>query len=106
MWLTADVHYAAAHRFDPSRAAFKDLDPFWEFVAGPMHASSFPRKRFDDTFGPELAYASAGWNSFGSLASGERYFGMVEIEGAAETMTVTLVDARGRDLHRTVILRR
>ena len=103
VWLTADVHYAAAHRFDPSRAAFKDLDPFWEFVAGPMHASSFPRKRFDETFGPELAYASAGWDSFGSPASGEQYFGMVGIDGKTEVMTVTLVDARGRDLHTTTL---
>ena len=103
VWLTADVHYAAAHRYDPSRAAFKDLDPFWEFVAGPMHASSFPRKRFDDTFGPELAYASAGWDSFGSPATGEQYFGMVRIDGASQIMTVTLVDSRGRDLHRTVL---
>jgi alkaline phosphatase D len=103
VWLTADVHYAAAHRFDPSRAAFKDLDPFWEFVAGPMHASSFPRKRFDDTFGPELAYASAGWDSFGSPASGEQYFGVVRIDGRTEVMTVTLVDAAGHDLHETVL---
>ena len=24
VWLTADVHYTAAHRYDPARAAFKD----------------------------------------------------------------------------------
>jgi alkaline phosphatase D len=101
VWLTADVHYAAAHRYDPSRAAFKDLDPFWEFVAGPMHASSFPRKRFDDTFGPELAYASAGWSTFGSPATGEQSFGIVRIDGATQVMTVSLVDGRGRDLHVT-----
>ncbi|MDB4946249.1 MAG: secreted alkaline phosphatase [Labilithrix sp.] len=98
VWLTADVHYAAAHRYDPSRAAFKDLDPFWEFVAGPMHAAAFPRKPFDDTFGPELAYASAGWDTYGSPATGQQYFGVVRIEGRTGVMRVTLVDARGRDL--------
>ena len=103
VWLTADVHYAAAHRYDPSSAAVTEMDPFWEFVAGPMHATSFPRKHFDDTFGPELAYASAGWNSFGSPATGEQYFGIVRIEGRTRIMTVTLVDARGRDLHVTVL---
>jgi len=72
VWLTADVHYAAAHRYAPSRSGLRDMDPFWEFVAGPMHASSFPRKRFDDTFGPELVYASAGWDTFGSPATGAR----------------------------------
>ena len=25
VWVTADVHYAAAHRYDPERAQFKDL---------------------------------------------------------------------------------
>lgn len=103
VWLTADVHYAAAHRYHPSRAAFRDLDPFWEFVAGPMHATSFPRKRFDDTFGPELAYASAGWDTFGSPAEGMQYFGVIRIDGRSQAMTVTLVDGRGRDLHVTVL---
>ena len=104
VWLTADVHYAAAHRYDPSRAAFRDMDPFWEFVAGPMHATSFSRKRFDDTFGPELAYASTDWETpFGSPATGEQYFGVVRIDGRSRVMTVTLVDARGRDLHATVL---
>lgn len=35
VWLTADVHYCAAHHYSPERAAFTDFDPFWEFVAGP-----------------------------------------------------------------------
>lgn len=103
VWLTADVHYAAAHRYDPARAVFRDMDPFWEFVAGPMHATAFPRKRFDETFGPELAYATAGWDTFGSPATGQQYFGVVRIDGASRTMTVTLVDGRGRDLHVTVL---
>jgi len=103
VWLTADVHYAAAHRYDPARAVFKDMDAFWEFVAGPMHATSFPRKRFDDTFGPELVYASASGDTFGSPATGAQYFGVIRIDGKTRTMTVTLVDGRGRDLHATVL---
>ena len=31
VWVTGDVHYAAAHHYDPQRARFKDFDPFWEF---------------------------------------------------------------------------
>jgi alkaline phosphatase D len=103
VWLTADVHYAAAHRYTPARSGLRDIDPFWEFVAGPMHATSFPRKRFDDTFGPELVYASAGWDTFGSPATGAQYFGVVRIDGRSRVMTVTLVDGRGRDLHATVL---
>lgn len=103
VWLTADVHYAAAHRYDPSRAVAGAL-PFWEFVAGPMHATSFSRKPFDDSFGPELVWASADFDTpFGSPASGEQYFGVVRIDGHSGTLTVTLADARGRDLHVTVL---
>jgi alkaline phosphatase D len=34
-WITADVHYAATHRYDPKRAHFADFLPFYEFVSGP-----------------------------------------------------------------------
>lgn len=103
VWLTADVHYAAAHRYEPARAAFKEFDPFWEFVAGPMHATAFPQKRLDDTFGPAVVYASAEGDTFGSPATGQQYFGAIRIDGASRAMNVTLVDARGRDLHTTSI---
>lgn len=103
VWLTADVHYAAAHRYDPTRAAYEDFDPFWEFVAGPMHATAFPRKRLDDTFGPEVVFASAGDDTFGTPATGAQFFGVIRIDGRSRAMRVTLVDARGRDLHTTTI---
>jgi len=35
VWLTADVHYCAAHHYHPNRAAYQQFEPFWEFVAGP-----------------------------------------------------------------------
>ena len=40
VWLTADVHYCAAHYYDPAKAAFRDFDGFWEFVAGPLNAGT------------------------------------------------------------------
>src|SRR6187399_2948447 len=30
VWLTADVHYAAAHYYNPGKAQFSEFDPFWE----------------------------------------------------------------------------
>jgi alkaline phosphatase D len=45
VWLTADVHYAAAHYCNPDKAQFQGFEPFWEFVSGPLHAG---------TFGPRL----------------------------------------------------
>jgi alkaline phosphatase D len=41
LWLTADMHYTAAHHYDPNRAAFQDFEPFWEFVSGPLHAGTW-----------------------------------------------------------------
>jgi phosphodiesterase/alkaline phosphatase D-like protein len=32
VWITADLHYTAAHFFDPNKAIFQDFEPFWEFV--------------------------------------------------------------------------
>ena len=40
VWLTADMHYTAAHHYDPSRAVFQDFEPFWEFISGPLHAGN------------------------------------------------------------------
>src|SRR5438046_2471734 len=50
VWVTADVHYAAAHHYSPRAARFRDFSPFWEFVAGPLHASSFGPNALDETF--------------------------------------------------------
>ena len=33
VFITADVHYAAAHYYDPALSKFTDFNPFWEFVA-------------------------------------------------------------------------
>ena len=41
VWVTADVHYAAAHHYSPERTRFKNFDPFWEFLAGPLNAGTF-----------------------------------------------------------------
>ena len=45
VFLTADVHYTAAHHYDPARAAVGDFTPFWEFVSGPANAGAFGPNR-------------------------------------------------------------
>ncbi len=40
----------------PGRARFADFDPFWEFVAGPLHAGTFGPPALDNTFGPEVRF--------------------------------------------------
>lgn len=59
VWITADVHYAAAHEYARERATGADFDPFWEFVAGPIHAGTFGPNELDPTFGPEAAWVWA-----------------------------------------------
>ena len=52
VWLTADVHYTAAHYYNPDKAQFSDFEPFWEFVSGPLHAGTFGPNELDNSFGP------------------------------------------------------
>jgi alkaline phosphatase D len=59
VFLTADVHYTAAHHYDPSRAAVQDFSPFWEFVSGPANAGAFGPNAPDATFGPEAVFVHA-----------------------------------------------
>jgi len=94
VWLTADVHYTAAHYYDPNKAAFQDFDPFWEFVSGPLHAGTFGPNQLDGTFGPQLVYAKAPAAGQVNLppSAGLQFFGHVAIDGTTRQMTVTLKD--------------
>lgn len=103
VWLAADVHYAAAHRFDPVRAVHKDFDAFWELIAGPMHATAFGRKQLDPTFGPELAWCSVDWDTRGSPADGMQFFGVLDIDPRNPALQVRWLNARGHELHRLAI---
>jgi alkaline phosphatase D len=101
VWLTADVHYCAAHHYSPERAAFQDFDPFWEFVGGPINAGSFGPNQMDGTFGPEVVFSRAGAYAGESPRSGEsQYFGHVDL-GEDDVFSVTL-----RNVNGTVIFRK
>jgi alkaline phosphatase D len=95
VWLTADVHYTAAHYYDPNKAQFQDFEPFWEFVSGPLHAGTFGPGELDNTFGPQLRYVKAPSKEQGQNLAPSfdmQFFGHVAIDGASEVMTVTLKD--------------
>jgi alkaline phosphatase D len=100
VWLTADVHYTAAHRYHPNRARFQEFAPFWEFVSGPLNAGTFGPNRLDDTFGPEVAFQKAPPAGQANLppSAGLQFFGQVDIAGASEVMTVRLKDLSGATL--------
>ena len=92
VWITADVHYAAAHRYDPKSAAFKDFEPFWEFVAGPLNAGTFGPNPLDPTFGPTVEFLSIpkDLRPGRSPLDGFQFFGMGEVNPSTKKLTVSL----------------
>ena len=98
VWLTADVHYTAAHYYDPNRAVFQEFAPFWEFVSGPLNAGTFGPNQLDNTFGPQLKFIRAPEPGQANLppSTGMQFFGQVDIDGTlSEIMTVSLKDLTG-----------
>lgn len=100
LWITADVHYAAAHHYDPARARYRQFDAFWEFVAGPLHAGTFGPQELDDTFGPEVRYRNMlpGDPLNQAPSVGKQSFGLLTIDGASGRLRVSLHDREGREL--------
>ena len=101
VWLTADMHYTAAHYYDPNRAIFSDFEPFWEFVSGPLHAGTWGPGELDNTFGPKAMFqkgCSAEQGENLAPCFGLQFFGRVAIDGRSEVMTVTLKDVGNNDL--------
>jgi alkaline phosphatase D len=101
VWITADMHYTAAHYYEPNKAVFQDFDPFWEFVSGPLHAGSWRPGELDNTFGPRALFQKGCTEEQGdNLAPcfGLQFFGHVSIDGATEVMTVTLKDVDDQNL--------
>jgi alkaline phosphatase D len=104
VFVTADVHYAAAHSYDPARATYTDFDPFWEFVAGPLHAGTAARPAaLDATFGPQAVFTSTPPTRSVSPSDGLQFFGLVAIDPATRAATVTLHDRDGRTLYTNVL---
>ena len=94
VWITADVHHAAAYHYDPNKAAFQDFEPFWEFVAGPLNAGTGRVLPHDETFGPQVIFTKGATDpkiNHGP-SYGLQFFGNVAIDGTTGVMTVSLKD--------------
>ncbi|WP_131740346.1 alkaline phosphatase D family protein [Actinomadura roseirufa] len=103
VWLTADVHYTAAHYYDPSKASFSDFTPFWEFVSGPLNAGAFGPNKLDNTFGPQAKFVQAAPHANTSPLEGSQFFGEVEIDAHSADLTVHLRDLTGKSLYTTTL---
>jgi alkaline phosphatase D len=105
VWVTADVHYASATRYDPARAQFTDFKPFWEFVAGPINAGTFGPGDIDKTFGPDVVYSSAPAGMKQNLppSAGMQYYGVCKIDAQSAAMTQALYDVAGKELFKVTL---
>ena len=101
VWITGDVHYAAAHHYQPEQARFTDFDPFWEFVAGPLHAGTFGPAPLDPTFGPTLRFQGIpeGMKPNRPPSEGLQFFGTLDIDHRTGALTSRLHDVAGRVLY-------
>jgi alkaline phosphatase D len=95
VWITADVHYCAAHYYDPARAQYNDFRPFWEFVAGPLNAGSFGPNALDNTFGPQVVFQKVPPAPNTSPLSGFQFFGELRVEPRSRMLSVAFIDING-----------
>jgi alkaline phosphatase D len=100
VWLTGDVHYTAAHYYDPAKALFQDFNPFWEFISGPLNAGTFGPNAPDNTFGIQVVYQKVpeGPRPDNSPKAGLQFFGEVFVDAKSGTLTVNLRDLSGARL--------
>ncbi len=105
VWITADVHYCAAHEYHPTRAQFTDFDPFWEFVAGPANAGTFGPNAMDNTFGPEVTFVGIpkGMKPNRPPSEGLQFFGTLEADPKTRAMTVRLHNLAGEEIYKVVL---
>ena len=101
VWITADVHYCAAHHYDPARAQFTEFMPFWEFVAGPLNAGTFGPNTLDKTFGPEVKFVGIppGMKANRPPYDGFQFFGLLRASAQTRALTVELRDLAGKTLY-------
>jgi alkaline phosphatase D len=101
VWITADVHYCAAHEYHPTRAKFTEFDPFWEFVAGPLNAGTFGPNTLDATFGPEAKFVGVppGMKGNRPPSAGFQFFGTLRASAKTRALTVQLHDLSGKALY-------
>ncbi|USX27569.1 alkaline phosphatase D family protein [Oxalobacteraceae bacterium OTU3CINTB1] len=95
VWITTDVHYCAAHYYDPAQAKFTNFSPFWEFVAGPMNAGTFGPGVLDKTFGPTAVFSKSPLIQNSSPFAGYQFFGEVNIDPQTKAMKVELFNLDG-----------
>lgn len=106
IWITADVHYCAAHEYRPTPGGFQDFDPFWEFVGGPLNAGSFGPGELDLTFGPRVDFQQHPPKDMMSCgpADGYQFFGEINVDTAARTLSVDFRNLNGETIYQKTLV--
>ena len=95
VWITADVHYTAAHHYDPTGRRSRTSTRSGSSSSGPLNAGGFGPNALDATFGPEVVFHKAPPDGEHRRRTGYQFFGEVDIDAAAEVLTVSLKDIDG-----------
>ncbi len=105
VWFTADLHYATATHYSPTRGAFKNFDPFWEFMAGPLNAGTGRIHKLDDTFGARTEWVSIAPDlaRHAPPSEGHQFFGVVDIDTASQHLTVRFFSEAQTELTRLTL---
>ena len=103
LWITADVHFPANIHYHPDRAAFKEFEPFWEFISGPLHAGGFGPSPLDMTFGPQYHFKKPPKKSGDGPGHGFAAYGVVRIDAQTKAARVTQHDIEGKEIAEQVI---
>jgi len=84
VWLTADVHYAAAHYYNPDKAQFQEFRPVLGVRLRSAACRHLRPNELDNTFGPEVKFIKAPGLDKQNLppTAGMQFFGHVKIDGA------------------------
>ena len=85
----------------PARARFSDFAPFWEFVAGPLHAGAFPPNELDATFGPDVRFTGVppGTTPNQPPSSGLQFFGTLRVNAKSRNLRAALHNLMGRAIY-------
>ncbi len=70
VWLTADMHYTAAHHYDPGRAVFPGFRAVLGIRLRARCSGTWAPGRLDNTFGPKVTYQKAATARISRPASG------------------------------------
>jgi alkaline phosphatase D len=104
VWITTDVHFAAAFRYRPFASAPRFR--FFELVAGPLQAGLYPNPLVDPTFSPQRLFTFGPPEAHGvaSFDDAKRWFNYGVLDVADDGKLVArIVNGAGEEVFRLTL---